>query len=204
MHKTYTAEPKSRLPYLNKGHFVLVTVNPIQFIFEKESENVLKHMKDVSYGTQNRVPQCMCVLSPKNVGSVQQCNQRIIISVVSTTCAHISKWLPKSLANNCPQHVSWQKVACKICLWRQPPAFIKKKDDKWNFSHYIFLSIKSKVFCFLLTDIQKHWEELPKKGNNPKWNGKKSEENEECPECQCDTFIHKDSANLLEDYSIIR
>lgn len=35
-------------------------VNPIQFIFEKESENVSKHMKDVSHGTQNRVPQCAC------------------------------------------------------------------------------------------------------------------------------------------------
>lgn len=33
---------------------------------------------------------------------------------------------------------------------------------------------------------------------------KKVQENEECPECQCDKFIHKDSANLLEDYSIIR
>ena len=61
------------------------------------------------------------------------------------------------------------------------------------------------MFFFLLTDIQKHWGELPTEGNNPKLNEKKkSEENEECPECQCDKFIHKDSANLLEDYSIIR
>lgn len=53
-------EPKSRLTYLKKGRFVLVMVNPIQFIFEKESENVSKHMKDVSHGTQNRVLQCAC------------------------------------------------------------------------------------------------------------------------------------------------
>lgn len=33
---------------------------------------------------------------------------------------------------------------------------------------------------------------------------KKSEENEECPGCQCDKFIHKESDNLLDDYSVIR
>lgn len=38
MYKTYTAEPKSRLPYLNKGHFVWLCVNPIQFIFEKNQK----------------------------------------------------------------------------------------------------------------------------------------------------------------------
>lgn len=50
-----------------------------------------------------------------------------------------------------------------------------------------------------------HWGELPKEGNNPKLNEKKkSEENEECPGCQCDKFIHKESDNLLDDCSVIR
>lgn len=119
-------------------------------------------MKDVSYGTQNRVPQCVCFIS-KECRSVQQCNQLIIISVVSTTCAHISRWLPKSLTNNCPQHVSWQKAACKIRHGVQPPAFIKKVPTNEISPTTYFWALRAK--CSVSSDwyIQKHWGELPKK-----------------------------------------
>lgn len=84
------------------------------------------------------------------------------------------------------------------------PAFIKKKGKTNEISPTTyFWALRAK--CSVSSDwYPETLRGATQKGNNPKWNGKKVQENEECPECQCDKFIHKDSANLLEDYSIIR